>query len=106
MGCANGEDLIDSRAFRCTGAASLSFNGTLTHHYRVWCLQVLRRAWRELDAEARAQITAQLAPYGGLAALDSGADVDAGLDALYTLPKPPGQHKAGWRITLLGQPRN
>lgn len=93
------------KRFNARGA-SLSFNGTLTHHYRVWCLQVLRRAWRELDAEARAQITSQLAPYGGLAALDSGADVDAGLDALYTLPKPPGQHKAGWRITLLGQPRN
>ncbi len=86
--------------------ASLSFQRTVTHHYRVWCLQQLRRAWRELPAEAREQINAQMAPHGGLAALHSGEDVDAGLDARYALPKTPEQNKASLRIALWGQPRN
>ena len=97
---AEGRTRFDSRG------VSLSFHGTVTHHYRVWCLQQLRRAWRQLPADARAQISQQLAPHGGVSALHSGEDVDAGLDAIYALPKAAEQHKAGLRIALLGQPRN
>jgi hypothetical protein len=52
--------------------------------YRVACRSQLLKAWRALDADARAR-AAQ--PLGGIARwLDSAQDVDAGLDAEFVLP--------------------
>ena len=85
---------------------SQHFKGTVTHHYRVWCLQQLQRKYRALSPAQQQELGAEFAAYGGLAPLQGDGEIDAGLDALYQLPRAQGQYRPGWRIALLGQPRN
>lgn len=84
---------------------SLSFNGTVTVRYRAWCLQRLQRAFAALDQNAQSQIRTALEMHGGIGPLDS-AEIDSGLDALYQLPRPAGNHRPGLWLSLWGQPRN
>ncbi len=85
--------------------ASLSFRGTVTVRYRVWCLQRLQRAFAALDTDAQTTVRTVLEPHGGLAPLLA-AEIDSGLDALYQLPRPSGHYKPGLWLSLWGQPRN
>ncbi len=92
------------KRFRSQGA-TLSFDGTVTVRYRVWCLQRLQRAFAALDAQAQSRVRALLANYGDMAALTA-PEIDSGLDALYQLPRPEGTHRLSLWRSIWGQPRD
>ncbi len=85
---------------------SISFRGTVTHQYRVWCRQQLQRAWAALAAPARQRVVELLAPYGGLDALEADGEIDAGVGDRYALPRAPGHFRPSLAISLFGQPRD
>lgn len=90
-------------------AGGTQFRGSVTTRYRVWCRQELQRRWAALEETAQTEVQELLAPFGGLAALHTDGEIDAGLDADLTLPfapRPPKSWLASARAWAFGTARD
>lgn len=87
---------------------SISFHGTITTQYRVWCREQLRQHYQALDETSRSKVDALFAPYGGLDALTKGELVTSGLEESLRIPREPNpqKRKQGFLRFLFGQARN
>lgn len=85
---------------------SLSFNNTVTTHYRVWCRQKLQEEFSTLSSADKERVTQFFSHAGGLASLHKDGVIDAKM--AIQLPVDPEQvvAKHGWRQFLFGQARN
>ena len=88
-----------------------SFRRTKTTFYRVWCLEILQRHYRALNAREKARVDALFAPVGRISKILNARQISAGMDDLFAMPKPSlkGSHitlssPRGWRLGA--QPRN
>lgn len=87
---------------------SLSFKGTVTTNYRVWCRQELQREFAALSSENKQKVEDAFASVGGLVSLHQDGVIDSGLSEQFVMPfnpvnvpKPPGLF-----TRYFGQPRN
>lgn len=85
---------------------SQQFPGTVVHRYRVWCRERLQQRARSLSADDQQRVAQLLGPGSGWQHLIQGDIIASGLAQQYQLPIAPRQAKAGWRVALLGQPRD
>lgn len=88
-----------------------SFRRTKTTFYRVWCLEILQRHYRALNARDKARVDGLFAPVGRISKILNARQISAGMDDLFAMPKPSlkGSHitlssPRGWRLGA--QPRN
>ncbi|MEC7512602.1 MAG: glutathione binding-like protein [Pseudomonadota bacterium] len=88
-----------------------SFRRTKTTFYRVWCLEILQRHYRALNARDKAHVDGLFAPVGRISKILNARQISAGMDDLFAMPKPSlkGSHitlssPRGWRLGA--QPRN
>jgi glutathione S-transferase len=89
-------------------AGDLSFRGTRTTDYRVWCRQDLQRLFGALAPEEQARVRGFLAPFGGIEPLLADGAIDSGLDAELALPFAPRPPQSWWRrawVWANGTPR-
>lgn len=85
---------------------SINFPQTVTHRYRVWCLEQLQDAWCGLSATAQQTVTAWMNGQDGVAVLERRGRIESGLGQLYQLPRPSGHYLPSWKIAWFGQARN
>jgi hypothetical protein len=107
----------NSQAYR-DGKKRFDFKGknhnflrTKTTYYRIWCLEVLQREYRALNARERDRVNKLFAPVGKISKILTARSISADMDDLYDLPKASlkGSHiklssPRGWRLGA--QPRN
>jgi glutathione S-transferase len=87
----------------------LSFKGTVTTDYRVWCREVLQRRYQALAATDRARVQELFAAQGGLDALDADGVIDSKMNERFQLPRRPRtarERRVPLKIAVFGQPRN
>ena len=86
-------------------AHGVTYRGLKVVRYRVYCLEVLQKAYLGLGEADRADVDKLLRPYGGLEIID---ELDSGLEAEHELPLRPNRRPPSWlkRIELawLGTP--
>lgn len=84
---------------------SLSFKGTRTTHYRVYCRERLQRQYQQLDRAAQGRLQTLFADAGGLQSLSAGDVITSGLAEQFELPRAARTGSSTYR-PLTGQPRN
>lgn len=88
---------------------TLSFAGTKTTTYRVWCRENLQQAFAQISEADKSRVVNLLADSGGLEALHADGRISSGLAAMYELPLDPATKSApkpSLRARLFGQARN
>ncbi|MCP3906587.1 MAG: glutathione S-transferase [Oceanicoccus sp.] len=87
---------------------SLTFNGTVTTDYRVFCRQELQREFSLLTKDDQQRVEQVFANVGGIASLHQDGVIDSGLTKDYQLPVDPTTVKAKPTLAkrIFGQPRN
>ena len=87
---------------------SLTFRGTVTTDYRVWCRQELQREFSLLNTADQQRVEQLFAKAGGITSLHQGGVIDSGLAQNYQLPVDPAtvRVKPSLAKRIFGQPRN
>jgi hypothetical protein len=93
------------KRFDYTGQ-SLSFNGTITNNYRVWCREQLQAEFRALSESDQSRVTQLLEHAGGLDSLHQDGVIKSGMDDELSIPKPEQNKPLPLRMKLFGQARN
>jgi len=85
---------------------SLSFSGTVTTHYRVWCREQLQAEFSALSEENQSRVTLLFERAGGLDSLHQDGVIKSELDEELSIPKPEQHEPISLKMILLGQARN
>lgn len=87
---------------------SLSFDNTVTTHYRVWCRQELQREFALLNVDDQQRVARLFENAGGLESLHANGVIESGMGVQFQLPVSTTAHiaKPNLRQRIFGQPRN
>ena len=87
---------------------SLTFRGTVTTDYRVWCRQELQREFSLLGKDDQQRVEQLFDKVGGITSLHQDGMIDSGLAQNYQLPVDPAtvRVKPSLAKRIFGQPRN
>ena len=87
---------------------TLSFKGTITTNYRVWCRQELQNAFTALNPSDQQRLISLFEPFGGLDILHRDGVIASGQADQFKMPFDPAlvDVKPSLLTRIFGQPRN
>ena len=85
---------------------SLSFNSTITTHYRAWCREQLQAEFSALSESDQSRVTQLFERAGGLDSLHQDGVIRSGMDNELSIPKPEQNKQVLLRMKIFGQARN